>query len=435
MRYRGPFVMDAPHLSIRTRVVRGVIALGMLGGSVVILIGLAMTRPVPGSSEHREDVQRIAVFRPVRLNLPRQWTGYGTVRAIESADVPARVGATVVEIANDARAGIVVAKGQFLVQLDDADFRRALDGATQQIAAIESQLAAVTVEEDGLRRRLALAAEDAELAKGDEARTRAAVESGAASPRELDRSRQQTIAIERALVMLQEAFNQLTPRRSALLAQREIHRTQQTTAQSNVDRCRITSPIGGTLQAIDLEVGESVVPTQVVARVVDVGSVEVPVRLPSSARGTVKLGDRVELKAVPNTTRTWESSVSRIEPEDDPLERTMTVYVDLKEPAAGAVVLAPGEFAEAVVESRESIERSAVPRRSVRAERVMELVDGKVVARAVVVSHPFRGSIANSGIADIEWLVLDEPLPDGIVLAIDGGRRIAPGTRVEPQAP
>ncbi len=431
MRYRCVFAMDTPRLSMRTRIVRGFVALAMLGGSIAILIVLASTRPLPGSLEQRHAVQRIAVFHTKRLNLARQWIGYGTVRALDSADVPARVGATVIEIAPQAKAGSTVGAGQFLVQLDDLDFRRAVEGAVQQIAAIDSQLASIALEEGGLHQRLALAREDVALAKRDEERASDAVKSGAANQRELDRSHQQVITMERAQLLLQEAFNQLTPRRSALVAQREIQRTQQTTAQTNVDRCRITSPIAGTLQMFELEIGESVVATQVVARVVNVSSVEIPIRLPGAARGSVRVGDRVDYKIVPHATRMGVSTVARIEPEDNPLERTMTVYAEVKQDGSAANNIAPGEFAEATVHAHDAVERTAVPRRSVRAERVMQLIDGRVVARPVVVAFAFRGTIADSGLNDVDWLVLEEPLPDGIAVAADGGRRIAPGTVVE----
>ncbi len=423
--------MDAHHPSLRTRIVRGLIALAMVGGSVAIVIALAMSRPLPGTNERREEVQRIAVFHPKRMNLPRQWIGYGTVRAIDSADIPARVGASVVEIAAEARPGSTVTAGQFLVQLDDLDFRRALDSATQQIASIESQLVSITVEEDGLFRRMALAKEDAALASSDEVRTRAAVESGAANQRELDRSRQQAIAMERAHLLLQEGFNQLTPRRGALIAQREIQRTQQKTAQTSVDRCRIISPIAGTLQSFELEVGESVMPTQVVARVVNVSSVEIPVRLPGAARGAVQIGDAVKFNVAPNDSRGGVSTVARIEPEDNPIDRTMTVYVEVKQSGDELSRLAPGEFAEATVEARGSIERTVVPRRSVRAERVMQLIDGKIIARSVTVSHAYRGLLEGAGVNDVEWLVLQDLLPDGIAIAVDGSRRISPGTPVQ----
>ncbi|MSR45086.1 MAG: HlyD family efflux transporter periplasmic adaptor subunit [Phycisphaerales bacterium] len=423
--------MDAPQLTIKTRVLRAVIVLAMIGGSIGIFIALSLTRPLPGSTEQREERQRVAVFHPIRVDVPRQWIGYGTVRALNSADVPARVGATVVDIAADAKAGATVDVGQFLVQLDDVDFRRSVESAIQQIAAIDAQLAVLSVEEDGLFKRLVLAKEETELAKNDETRTRNALESGAASARELDRSRQQSILMERAQLILQEASNQLTPRRGALMAQREIQRTARTTAQSNLERCRISSPIGGVLQSLDLEIGESVSPGQVVARVVDVSQVEIPIRLPGSSRGSVRVGDRVDFEIVPQAKRIGSSTVARIEPEDDPLDRTMTVYVEVTQSADLHDRIAPGEFAEALVQARDSTARTVIPRRAVRAERVMELVDGKIVARAVTVSHAFRGSIAESGVDDVEWLVLEEPLPDGITIAVDGGRRFAQGTRVE----
>lgn len=60
----------------------------------------------------------------------------------------------------------------------------------------------------------------------------------------------------------------------------------------------------------------------------------------------------------------------------------------------------------------------------------MALRDGKLVGVPVVVSHSFVGSLAGSGVSDTEWVVLQEPLPDGLVISLEGGRSIAPGTRV-----
>lgn len=433
VRKRIPLFLDMEprRLSTRTRIVRAVISTSMLLGAVAIFVALALTRPLPGVSDGAAKAQKVAVFRPVLVDLPRQWIGYGTVRALESADVPARVGATVVEIARDAKAGTVIAKNQFLVQLDDQDFRRALDSANQQIAAIDAQLMTLVVEEDGLAKRLALAVEDTAIVREDEKRTRNALEAGAASQREVDRARQLSIVADRLELVLQEALNQMVPKRAALQAQGEIQRSLQNNAQASVDRCRIVSPIDGVLQRVDLEVGESVAPGQVVARVVDPLQVEIPIHLPSSARGSIRVGDQVEYEIVGQVPRRGTSAIARIEPEDDPIERTTTVYVELSQSAEDISRLAPGEFVEAIVQSRDATKRTAVPRRSARAERVMELLDGRLLPRSISVSHSFYGLVAGSGVDDVEWLILRDPLAEGMTIALDGGRSAESGTIVE----
>lgn len=203
----------------------------MLGGSVAILVILALNRPLPGLNESRAEPQSIAVFEPKMIQLPRQWAGYGTVRALNSADVPARVGAVVVEVAPISKVGTAVTAGQFLVQLDDQDFRRVLDLSNQQLAAIDAQLSSLMVEETGLEARAKLAKEDVALVRADEKRVRDAVESGAAAQREIDRARQMTLVADRAELLLREALNQIVPKRAALFAQNEIQKTIRENAQ------------------------------------------------------------------------------------------------------------------------------------------------------------------------------------------------------------
>ena len=405
----------------------------MLGGSVAILVILALNRPLPGINDSRAEPQSIAAFEPKMIQLPRQWAGYGTVRALDSADVPARVGAVVVEVAPISKVGTAVTAGQFLVQLDDQDFRRVLDLSNQQLAAIDAQLSSLMVEETGLEARAKLAKEDVALARADEQRVRDAVESGAAAQREIDRARQMTLVADRAELLLREALNQIVPKRAALFAQNEIQKTIRENAQKNVDRCRITSPIAGILQRFDLELGENVMSGQVVARVVDIRSVEISIRMPASARGSVRVGDPVVIEVVGQIPRIARASIDRIEPEDDPIERTMAVYVEMRQATDSVDRLSPGEFVEALVESPDTTAHTVIPRRSMRADHVLQFVDGTLRSRPIVVSHSYKGAIDSSGVSDVEWIVLKEPLAEGTVLAVDGGRTVAPGARVQPK--
>lgn len=421
--------MDSPRPSTAVRLTRAFLAIAFLGGSIGLLVLFALTRPLPDLTDRSGVEQPVAVFRVRSVQVPRQWMGYGIVRASDSADVPARVGGVVLEVNQAVREGVAVEAGAFLLQLDDQDFRRAQLAAEQQLAAIDAQMQSLAVEESALRDRVRLAQEEAELVRADEQRVRDAVQSGAAVPRESDRARQAVIVVERALLLLREAADQVVPRRAALLAQDEMQRTMRDTAKKNVERCRVTSPIAGSVQRFDLEVGENVLPGQVVARIVDPRRLDIPIRLPSSARGFVAVDDPVRIETVGQVPRQVTAVIARIEPEDNALDRTLVVHVDVP-PSGDAIALAPGEFVEAAVNAADAKSHSVVPRRSVRSDRVMALRDGKLVGVPVVVSHSFVGSLAGSGVSDTEWVVLQEPLPDGLVISLEGGRSIAPGTRV-----
>ena len=132
-------------------------------------------------------------------------------------------------------------------------------------------------------------------------------------------------------------------------------------------------------------------------------------------------------------SRIARATIARIEPEDDPIERTMAVYVEMRQATDSVDRLSPGEFVEALVESPDTTARTVIPRRSMRADRVLEFVDGTLRSRPIVVSHSYKGAIDSSGVSDVEWIVLKEPLAEGTVLAVDGGRTVAPGARVQPK--
>ena len=129
--------------------------------------------------------------------------------------------------------------------------------------------------------------------------------------------------------------------------------------------------------------------------------------------------------------RGFESTIARIEPEDDPVERTMTVYFE-RRGLSGSDRLAPGEFVEATVSARDGSPRFVIPRRAVRNGHVLAFAGESLRPLKVAVSHSFSGRLAETGLDDEEWVVLSEQLAPGTVIAIDGGRSVGAGVRVAP---
>jgi len=418
---------------------RVMIALAILLVSVVIFVVLVMTRPLPAAGSGRGAPIPVPVVEPPMMSLPRQWLGYGVVRPINSANVSARVASSVVDVPARLKVGEPVAAGEVLVRLDDADYRRSVDSAQQQLASLDAQLGALEVERTGLQERVKLAEADLELARDDERRVSDAAAAGAIAPREVDRARGAVLAAERLLSQLRESLGMMVPRKTSLQAQQEAAASALGQARASLERCTVASPISGVLQSFSLEIGENVMPGQPVARVVDDSRVEVPITLPAAARASVKRGDRVRITSsrVPARMRGAEgseviSAVSRIEPEDDAVSRTMTVYAEVAQADVKGIVLAPGDFAEAIVESPPEGTRTVVPRRSVRAERVLMVRDGTLASMPVKVEYAFRGTVEGLSTGDLEWLVLAEPLPKGTLVVIDGSRTYSPGALVTP---
>lgn len=403
-------------------------SVGFLAAGIGIYVWLYETRPQPPASDPSATGRlRLVVTEPVEQAVGRRFRAFGQARAIEVADVPARVAATVATIHPNYREGATVAAGEPLVSLDDSDFRRQLTMAEEALKAIDAQLAMLDLDARTASRALELAEEDAKLANDDLERVRRAAEQDAARAREVDRARGATILAERAVIAARDAVQKLPIQRTALQAEQSRQRAARELAQLAVERSTVRAPIAGTLQVAQLDVGESAAPGVLVARIVNAARVEVPILLPSLAREFTRAGDAVVLRADRSGADPVAARVARIAPEDDPATRTMTVYAE----ASGSAQLAPGSFVEAEVASSSDEPRTLVPRRAVSGGRVFVIRDG--VARSIEVEVEFGCTGRFSpALPDTEWIVLKDALPKDALVVLDGSRRIREGAPVIP---
>lgn len=420
---------------------RGAVLVGLLALGFGGFWWLWWMQPEPQRRGPVRDEPQVVVFEAQRVPVSRQWYGYGTARARDAANVPARVTATVERIPDEIEPGYRVERGQLLMELDASDFREELDAAEQRIAELEAQLARLDVQQESLRQRLELEREDVETARRELDRAQELARSDVATQQDVDRARRELIVAQRARLSTSEALDQIPAQRRSLEAQRAGQRAIASQARLNVERTRISSPLDGVLEAVDVEPGENVAGGSRVARVVSLRRIEVPVRLPASARLGMGVGDPVEMRAADGSERRWWARVSRIAPIDDDRTRTVTVYVELHQSEgtqpnySGAELLTPGMFIEAVVNSQHTQRRWVVPRRAIR-EGAIRLVDEvRVVSRAVRIAWAFEGRVPALGLEDErQWAVLvdDEALTPGRLVLVSAADGVLDGERVEP---
>jgi multidrug efflux pump subunit AcrA (membrane-fusion protein) len=419
-------------VSVATRVL---VCIALLGGAVIVYRLLASSKPKPAPADLHGTAPRIIVMQARPMPIRRQWEGFGTAVAMDSSNVPARVTSTVIARAEEVRPGQPVARGQILVRLDESDFARQVEIASHAIKDIDAQLLRLDVEEQGWTRRAELAAQDVRLANADYDRVRQAFETQAAKQRELDQAQQALNTAQRAEVAAREELDKVAPRRASLRAQRLAEDASLRLASQNVERSQIVSPIDGILQAVDVEVGENVTAGQRVARVVNIARIEIPLRLPASARSHVDIGDEVMIRDSGAGTRRWTAQVIRIGPEDDQSTRTMQVYIELRQESSGSNGrdrVAPGEFVQGVVVSGEPQQRWVVPRRAIDSERIMVIEEGRVRTLPVEADFTIEAEVPKLGLADRQWTVLKQPLPRDALVVVDGSDVLAEGSAATP---
>lgn len=412
-------------------ITQSVVSVVVLGAAVGIFALLYRTRPEPAKVDEAPQLRRVEVMRAVAVPVRRQWRGFGTARPIDEADLPAEVTAIVIEIPPDVVEGAPIAKDAVVARLDDTDFVIQQSIAARRIEDLDAQIAQLKLEENSWLERLEIAAEDVQLAEADYARVKQAMERQAARDREVDQSRQRLLEAVRVEVGAREQRDRILPRRSQLEAMKSLQESQLRLATKNVERCTIRSPLAGFIATVGIERGESLGPGQPVARVVNLDRMEVPLRLPSSARAGVVIGDDVVLSAQGSTSQ-WFGEVRHISPLDDQNTRTLTVYVQIDQDPFVPGWLAPGRFVEGTVISRHAELRYVVPRRSLLGDRLLVVQDGTVRSRIVNVDFHVQGDFEQLGVSAEQWAVLADPLDDGSAVIVNAARSLSDGLLVEP---
>ena len=425
---------------------RGVVGIGALVVAVIVVSALQRTAPTVETVEGGVADRTVVVFDATRVPVSRQWLGYGTAVALDEADVPSRVAATVLNVGDDVLAGRVVQAEQILVELDPSDFTAQLAAAQGALDAIAAELQQLPIERVRLTERLELAQADAEIAIRERDRVERLRANSAGSLQDLEAVRRAYNAAATQVAALTEQIEQLPNREAALLAQQSAREAERDLAQLRKDRAVISSPLEGVLSDVEVEIGEDLREGRVVAHVVDLRTIEVPLRLPATARAEVRPGDPIELFSTSNE-QTWQATVDRVAPVDNADQRTVTVFALVEQPdahtayAAGDTggLLTPGMYVGGRVTVREGDERFVVPRRSLRSGRLLVVgeTEDRQYLRAVTVETSFslEGPQAVGGLPDDQWAVLteDSPLTPGLPIVLNATATLQEGEGVQPQ--
>ncbi len=420
---------------------RGLLGLAILAVALGVWTILVKTKPKAPRTEAPDLALQVRAITAEPVAAPRVWTGYGTARPDEAADVSAEVAAVVVRRPDDIEPGVWVERGTLLAQLDDTEYAAALTRANELVQALEADLRGLDVEAESISDSLALAEERVRLAQSQLNRLRSAVGAGGASRFEIEALEERLTTVKRERESLEERLNLIPTRKARLRAQLESERANARVARLNVERCSISAPITGILQSVEVEEGERVGIGQPIARVVDLRSIEVPLRLPVSAATRLRLGDRAALEHVGAEPAAWEGAIGRIAPEADPATRTITAFAEVEQEVREGVgerarlegMLLPGQFLSATVFGQERSPRLVVPRNAVQRDRVLIAnEEDRVEPRLVTVAYHIDALFPDLHPHERQWAVIDSGLDPGARVIISNLDDLTAGTPVRP---
>jgi len=417
--------------------VRAMIGLAALIVAIGIFAGLQATRPTPNLAPVQLVTRQVRVLTVAPVEAPRTWLGYGSARALRSADISAEVQGVVVDRPASIEPGLSVEFGDVIVVIDPSDFRQRVAQLEQSIASLRAEADGLTAEEASLERLLELAEEATALQRSEIERWRAAAARSAGAPVELDRLASELSRIQREEQTLRERLSLVPSRRIRIESQIAAEQAALAIAKRDLDRTVIASPISGVIQSVAVERGERVAPGSPVARIVDLSRIEIPLRIPVSAAAGVLTGDRAEVRAEGPIEAVWNGAVARIAPEADDSDRTITVFIEITQPArpgpADGPRLLPGMFVSGRISSDAPEARLVVPRTALDRDTALVVDDQGVVSSVTVsVVHHLEAYLPELDPVETQWAVIASGLAPGQRIVLTNLDELKPGDIVTP---
>lgn len=244
----------------------------------LVAAACARSTPAPESTATRAPVA-VRLAPVARTELADRLEVGGVVRARTTADVSARLMATVTE--RRVTAGDRVARGQVLVVLDDRDLAAQSRQAEATVGAAEQGLAAARAE-------AAAASADQVLAAASHARIAGLRSRNAATAQELDDAQARLAG---AQARVDGATAHVAQATAALAATRAASEAAQTTRSFSL----LTAPFDGVVTETLVETGAMAAPGVPLVRIDAAGAQEVAVRVDESRAAWIHPGDAAEV--------------------------------------------------------------------------------------------------------------------------------------------
>lgn len=319
-----------------------VVASGMLVVIVVLMLVLTGTFHEKIDSGKRPDVRArsakdATVVAVEKLSVPVTESAVGSVRPVHETSVASKILAKVEAV--HASAGQPVAKGDLLIELDDANLQARLE----QAQAAE---------------RSARAARDQALVEAE--RVRDLYAGSAASKLELDR-------VETALKS----------------AQAELEKAEQVSSEARtvLNYARIHSPLDGIVVEKLVDVGDTVTPGQALMNLYNPDRMQLIASVRESLTRRLEVGQNIEVR-IEVLDHPCEGLISEIVPEAESASRTFSVKVTGPCPPG----VYGGMFGRIIIPLDEE-EILVVPKAAVRTVgqlTMLDVVEGEVLKRRAV---------------------------------------------------
>lgn len=289
---------------------RWVMPILLLLVGVGALVSLNLTRaqvtvqPVVERSWPVSDIRAVLEDKTPELKI------FGTIRAAREVELRAQVAGEIVDLAPRFKEGGILITGELLLQIDPADYERAVAEARARLAESEAMLVQIEAQIAQERRLAAYADEELAITKRDLARSEELARSGHVSQKALDDKKLLVLRQEEAVETRKSALKV----QRARLVQQEAVRAQRELALNRALRdladTELKAPFDGWAGNIAAGLGKSVGLQDRLAMLTEAASLEARFIVPDFLFGQItRGGNRLVGRKVQIVWRTGQRSI------------------------------------------------------------------------------------------------------------------------------
>ena len=380
-----------------------VLVLGAAG--MKVLVGLREP-PQRQVVEHPGPLVRVVRIQP--RDVPVTVNGFGAVRAKHVWSVVPEVSGPVTRLSSDLRAGMHVAQGDLLLEIDARPYRLAVRRIGARMRQLEKDIAVLVQQRQNHADTLQLARNDLAIAEQDLRRDEELARRGAISTRERNRRRRSRNEVRQAVQNTEHLLALTGPQIEQAEAALAVARADLQTAELQLAKTRLLAPFDGQVMNSALDLGEFVPAGREVASLASLEAVEIPIAVPLdelrwlpmlSAQDVVAAAPPPDMAPAAATVHwqsagrdfTWRGQVVRWEAGLDSATRTVTLVVEVPEPWASFrpgehPALQPGMFCRVEIAASSIPGVVVIPRTALHDGDVVYLAeDGRLAQRQVQV--------------------------------------------------
>jgi len=412
---------------------------------VIVFVVMTKGKSSAPRVEQREHATSVRFITATLQDITPSAVGNGIVSPARVWSAVSQVQGRITELPEKYRAGMVIRKGERLLDIEDADYRLAVTQAKASIEAIQAQLKQLEAQRNNLNASLKIEQEVFASAHKERLRLKKLAQQGTISTSAMETQERAYLGQKQQLQNIKNSLDLLPSQQAVVVAQLAQQQAQLSQAELNLKRTQIYAPFNARLAVVNVEQDQYVRIGEVLAVLDDTDRAEVAAQFPLEhftqliqpfdMKGMMKKGEspgphNLKLTAKVQLMRNakpieWDARFVRMDAAVDPQTRTVSAVVAVDAPYANAnpplrPPLVKGMYVNVILHGAPHSQQIAIPRQALHGEHVYIINKEQRLERRVVEVFLRQPGFVTllSGLHDGEHVVVSDVVPavEGMLL-------------------